>query len=117
MGEAKRRAIQEQEIARAHSKLRRALYIRCLYFHVLPIIAVMIMLRISDKLLGPAAAYFGLSMMTYACLSIRDSVILSRSHVCERKNEPILFWLIVATFAATGLGMLIVALIFVISDD
>ncbi|GEM_PF-5814815 len=110
MGEAKRNAARRQEVARAPNKLWRALLIRSLYFHVLPLIAVIVAASVSQGLLAPAVSCLGISLLIYVRLSVRDGAVIQHSSVCERKVEPVLFWCTMGIFAAIGLGMLIVGL-------
>jgi hypothetical protein len=118
MGKAKRNAIRAhnairaQEVAAAHKKLTRKLLLRSLYFHVLPLILIIVAAATHEDITWAAVAGFGVCMILYVRLSIRDGAIFN-SGVYERENEPVYFWFSIGLFALLGLlalGLAIIAL-------
>jgi hypothetical protein len=117
MGRAKRNAIRAQEVAAARKKLTRKLLLRSLYLHVLPIAIILVIAAAGthENIMWAASAGFGVCMLLYVRLSIRDGAVFNKG-VFERENEPVYFWFTIGFFALLGLLALGIAVIALYPD-
>ena len=106
MGEAKRKKDRAKYALRERNPLWRPLLLRSLYFHVLPLLALLITAFIARNHLAIPTFLIGISMCVYAHLTVRDGAFIYNFSVCERKSEPMLYWITVCLFTILGVAML-----------
>lgn len=116
MGEAKRNAILQAERKVANKKVWRAQFIRAACWVFLPLAAMIGFTFTSKTLLSLAVGYFGISILVYLYLSIRDAIILDRSSIYKKESEPLSYWSTIIFFSALALLALFSSISLLISE-
>jgi len=120
MGQSKHNAKRQAERTAAYKKVWRTQFVRATCLVFLPLVAMISFTFASLTLnltLNPfAVGCFGISILVYLYLSIRDGIILDRSSIYKKDSEPFSFWCTIIYFSALALLNIFSGILLLISE-